>query len=182
MKITVYSLATDDDEGTTARVFGSEEERDDALLSWVGSNRESWAQREHPVDLHEYVQTLSDHLDTFSTDQQEVEIDLHDILSVNAAWRFCKEPDGAFGNLYDPEEVATIMDGWAEEGDRSDGSNWFQTDSAEEMAAITAWCEKNGPGFEQQISNLVCENLPTRKEAFDTLAEKRRVPNGPIIA
>lgn len=181
MKITVFTLATDDDEGTTARVFGSEEERDDALLSWVGSNRESWQQSEYPEDLHEYVQTLSGHLDTFSTDQQEVEIVLADILSVNDAWQFCKEQEGAFGNLYDPEEAATIMDGWAVEGDTSDGSHWFATGNAEDMAAITAWCVKEGPGFEQQISNLVCESLPTRKEAYGALAAKRAEPSVPIV-
>lgn len=39
MKITIHTLATDYDNGTQARVFGSKAARDGALLQWVGSNR-----------------------------------------------------------------------------------------------------------------------------------------------
>ncbi|MEM8976178.1 MAG: hypothetical protein AAGD43_29270 [Pseudomonadota bacterium] len=179
MKIKVFTLATDDDNGTKARVFGTEVQRDDALLIWVGSNRETWQASKLADDLHEYIQSRTEHLDTFSTDEDE--IDLGDVLSVNAAWAFCKEQVGAFGNLYDPDEAMTIMDGWAEEGDTSDGSHWFNVDNAEDREAVTAWCEQEGPDFEQQISNLVCENMPTRKAAYDALREKRSAPQVPIF-
>lgn len=181
MKITVFTLATDDDNGTTARVFASEAERVTALLQWVGSDHTTWQESELAGDLHEYVQSLSDHMDTFSTDEHQVEIDIADVLAVNQAWAFCKDGPGAFGNLYDPTEVMTILDGWSEQGDMSDTSNWFNPDDPNDCAAILAWCEKEGPGFEDEISNLVCSNLPNRKEAFDALAEKRSKPSVPII-
>lgn len=181
MKIKVYTLATDDDNGTTPQAFGSEVERDDALLSWVGSNRETWLASNLADDLHEYVLSRTEHLDTFSTDEQEIEVDLNALLTANEAWAFCKKPAGAFGNLYDPNEAMTIMDGWAEEGDISDGSHWFDPENPDDTAAVTAWCEKEGPDFEQQISNLVCENLPTRKAAYEALAAKRSAPRVPIF-
>lgn len=43
MRLKIYTLATDDDNGTHADVFGTEDSRDDALLEWVGSNRKMWA-------------------------------------------------------------------------------------------------------------------------------------------
>ena len=41
MRLNIYTLATDDNCGTHADVFGSQAERDDALLAWVYSTREA---------------------------------------------------------------------------------------------------------------------------------------------
>jgi hypothetical protein len=123
-------------------------------------------------DLHEFVLTKTDHLDTFSTDEQEIEVDIDQLVTVNEAWFRCKRETGAFGNLYDPDEVLTTLDSWGEEGDESEGSHWFDPEDAEDRAAITAWCEQQGPDFEDQISKLVCENMPTRKDAFASLESK----------
>lgn len=85
MKLKIYTFATDDNSGTHAEVFGTEEARDDALLAWVGSNRAEWVNSELADDLHDYVQSKTDYLDTFSTDAQEIEIDPGQLMSVNEA-------------------------------------------------------------------------------------------------
>ena len=174
MKLTIFTLATDDNSGTICRVFGSEAERDDALLDWIGSDRKEWAASQCADDLHDYVQRRTDYLDTFSTDEQAVEIEPVNLMTLNGAWKVCKDTPGSFGNLYDPDEVMTILDGWAEEGDKDETSNWFDPDSAEDRMAILAWCEQEGPDFEGQISELVCSNLPTRGEALAALAAKHQ--------
>ncbi|WP_171181156.1 hypothetical protein [Ruegeria sp. HKCCD8929] len=173
MKLTIYTLATDDDTGTNSQVFPNEEARDDALLSWVSSDRDEWAGSEFADNLHEFIQSKTDYMDTFSTDEQEIGIDPVQLVGIDEAWKICKAVPGAFGNLYDPDEVLTIMDGWSEAGDTSEDSNWFDPTNAEDKAAILAWCEQEGPDFEDQTSNLVCENLPNRGEAFKALAAKR---------
>jgi len=166
VRFTIYILATDDDCGTHASVFGSEAARDDALLEWVGSNREEWAQGQFSDDLNEHVQSKTDYLDTFSTDEQEVDIDPAQLLTVNEAWKICKDNPGSFGNLYDPDEVMITLDGWAVEGDEEDRSHWFDPESTEDRMAILAWCEAEGPDFEDRVSDLVCTNLPNRGQAF----------------
>lgn len=149
MRLNIYTLATDDKNGTRADVFCSETERDDALLAWVNSDRAQWAGSKFADDLHEYVLSKIEFLDTFSTDEQEVEIDPAALMSVNTAWKLCKVAPGSFGNLYDPEEVTTILDGWGEEGDEDGTSHWFDPDRAEDHAAILAWCEAEGKQREQ---------------------------------
>ncbi len=178
MKLTIYTLATDDDNGTHAQVFGSQTERDDALLAWGNSDREEWATSDLADDLHEYFLGRTDYLDTFSTDEQEVEIDPAALITVNEAWKLCKDSPGAFGNLYDPEEVMSILDGWAEEGDTDETSYWFDPDCEKDRMAILAWCEAEGPDFEDQVSNLVCSNLPNRGAAFAALDAKKRQEHG----
>jgi hypothetical protein len=174
MKLTIHTLATDDDNGTTCRVFAAEALRDDALLAWVGSNREDWAASDFADNLHEFIQSRTDYLDTFSTDEQKLDIDPSALLTVNEAWKLCKDTPGAFGNLYDPEEIMSILDGWSEEGDEAVASHWFDPKSAEDRIAVLAWCEQEGPDFEERISDLVCSNLPTRGEAFAALTEKHQ--------
>lgn len=174
MKLTLYTLATDDNSGTHADVFGTERARDDALLEWVGSNREEWSASAFAGDLHEYVLSKADYLDTFSTDEQEIEIDPARLMTVNDAWKHCKDNPGSFGNLYDPDEVMTILDGWADAGDADETSCWFDPGSAEDRMAILAWCEQEGPDFEDKISDLVCSNLPNRGEAFAALEAKHQ--------
>ena len=144
------------------------------MLDWVGSNRKEWAQSKYADDLHEFVQSKTDYLDTFSTDEQDVEINPADLITVNTAWKFCKENPGSFGNLYDPDEVMTILDGWADESDEDDNSSCFDPESAEDRMAILAWCEQEGPDFEDRISELVCSNLPNRGEAFAALEAKHQ--------
>lgn len=172
MRLNIYTLATDDKNGTRADVFGSETERDDALLAWVNSNRDEWGESKLADDLHEYVLSRIEYLDTFSTDEQEVEIDPAKLMSVNTAWKLCKVTPGSFGNLYDPNEVMSILDGWADEGDEEETSHWFDPDGAKDQAAILAWCEAEGPDFEERISDLVCSNLPNRGAAFAALNVK----------
>jgi len=174
MRVNIYTLATDDKCGTHADVFGSQTERDDALLAWVSSTREEWAKSRFAGDLHEYVLSRIDYLDTFSTDEQEVEIDPAELMTVNTAWKLCKVTPGSFGNLYDPDEVMSILDGWADEGDEEETSYWFDADSVEDRAAILAWCEVEGPDFEERISDLVCSNLPNRGAAFAALDAKHQ--------
>jgi hypothetical protein len=174
MRLKIYTLATDDKGGTHADVFRTEEARDDALLGWVGSNRKEWAKSDLADDLHGYVQSKTSYFDTFSTDTQEIEIDPGQLMTINAAWKACKVTPGSFGNLYDLDEVMSIMDGWADEGDADETSHWFDPDSAEDRMAILAWCEQEGPDFEDQISELVCSNLPNRGEAFAALEAKHR--------
>lgn len=174
MKLTIYTLATDDDCGTTSTVFADAASRDAALLEWAGTNWDEWKESDLADDLHEFIQTKTDHLDTFSTDEQELVIDLAAHVSVNEAWRICDEAPGSFGNLYDPDELFTIMGGWSEKGDESETSNWFDPESSEDFDALLAWCEEEGPDFEEQISNLVCQNLPNRKQAFAALEAKHR--------
>ncbi len=174
MRLNIFTLATDDNSGTHADVFGSETERDDALLAWVNSNREEWGESKLAGDLHEYVLSRIEYLDTFATDEQEVEIDPATLMSVNTAWKLCKVTPGSFGNLYDPDEVMSILDGWADEGDGEETSYWFDPESAEDQAAILAWCEAEGADFEGRISDLVCSNLPNRGAAFAVLDAKHQ--------
>lgn len=96
----------------------------------------------------------------------EGDVCLRSQITVGEAWQRCKAEPGAFGNLYDPQEILTIMDGWEDDFE-------FDPENAEDVAAITAWCEAEGSDFEDQISNLVCENLPKRKDAYAALANKR---------
>ncbi len=60
MKLKIYTLATDDNSGTHAEIFGTEATRDDALLEWVSSNREEWAKSAFADDLHAYIQIKTD--------------------------------------------------------------------------------------------------------------------------
>lgn len=179
MKLTLYTLATDCDAGTHADLFTDETARDDALLAWAGSSREDWQSSDLADDLHAFVQTKTGYLDKFSTDEKQIDLDLAQLTTVNEAWVLCKDNPGSFGNLYDPREVMTILDGWSESGDKSPESHWFDPANPEDRAAILAWCEQEGPDFEDQISNLVCENLPDRKAAFDALEAKREVERDP---
>lgn len=118
-----------------------------------------------------------DHICEADKAKQEVEYDLpaKPEMTINEAWKICKDKPGTFGNLYDPEEIMTIMDGWAsaEERDDPDGQ-YFDPKNAEHMAAMLAWCEEHGPGFEDDMSNNVCSNLPTRNEAYAALDKKRK--------
>lgn len=68
----------------------------------------------------------------------------------------------------------SILDGWADEGDADEMSQWFDRDCAEDRMAILAWCEAQGPDFEDRISELVCSNLPNRGAALAALEEKHR--------
>ncbi len=68
----------------------------------------------------------------------------------------------------------TLLDGWLDEGDKDETSHWFDPDSAEDRIAILAWCEGEGPDFEDQVSHLICSNLPTRGAAFAALQAKRQ--------
>ena len=174
MKLTVYTLATDDDSGTRSDVFADSASRDGALLAWAGTNWSEWKESDLADDLHEFIQTKTDYLDTFYTDEKELHIDLAALVTVNQAWRICNDAPGSFGNLYDPEDLFTIMDGWSEQGDESETSNWFDPESSEDFDALLAWCEEEGPDFEDQISNLVCENLPNRQQAFAALEKKHK--------
>lgn len=182
MKLTIYTLATDCDNGTTSQTFATEQERDSALLEWVGSNPEQWAASKLADDLHEYVQSKTGYMDTFSTDEQEIEVDIDQLITVNEAWFRCKREPGAFGSLYDPVDVITVMSTWSESEDESDGSHWFNPEDVEDSAAILAWCEQEGPGFEEQISKLVWENMPTRKEAFEALEAKNKKEREAAVA
>ena len=87
-------------------------------------------------------------------------------LKVNAVWGRRNFEAGSFGNLYDPNEVLTIVDGWGDEYE-------FDASNAEDRAAVTAWCEAEGASIEDDISKLVCDQLPTREIAFAALAKKR---------
>lgn len=174
MRLNIYTLATDDKCGTRADVFGSEAERDDALLAWVNSSREEWGESNFAGDLHEYVLSRIEYLDTFSTDEQEVEFDPAKFVTINTAWKLCKDNPGSFGNLYDPDEIMSILDGWADEGDEDKTSHWFDPDSVEDRRAILAWCEAEGSDFEERISDLVCSNLPNRGAAFAALDAKHQ--------
>jgi len=166
MKLTIFLLATDCDMGTQSEVFANKIARDDALLSWCGSSREEWL--DHPTladDLHEYVQTKTDHLDTFSTDEVELEID------DTTAWHAIKKSAGSFGVLYDPIEIATMTDGWSDENEEDATSHYFDTNDPSDMAALTAWCEAEKASFEDAMSSVVHESAPTRAEAFKALAK-----------
>jgi len=179
MSITVHILITDDHEGTRADAFTTESDR--ALISWVGSDAKEWAQSELADNLYEYVSSRYDHGRKICTDEQTLENDISQAPRTNAAWSFCKSIPGAFGAFYDPIDVMTIMGGWAVEGDHSDTSHWFEAGNDEDTAAILAWCEKEGSRIERQISDLVCNTMPTRKEAFEALAMKRSAPVIPLI-
>jgi len=172
MKLNIFTLATDENSGTNCRVFGTKNQRDDALLEWFGSDREDWAASQSSDDLQDYDQSRTDHPGTFAIDEQAVEIDPAGLMTLNVAWKVCKDTPGSFGNLYDPDEVLTILDGWAEEGDKDETCYWFDPDSAEDRMAILAWCEQVGPDFETRISELVCSNLPNQSEALAALDAK----------
>ena len=178
MKLVIYTLATDGDDGTQSQVFTNEAARTDALLDWIGSDREEWKVSDQSDDLSEFVSARIGHLDTYSMDEHD--IDLSD-LSLSLLWSLCKSAPGAFGALYDPDDVLTTMDGWAATGDMSDGSHWFDPTCKNDREAILAWCEQEGPKLEQRISDLVCEAMPTRGQAFDALVMKRSAPQTPII-
>ena len=152
----------------------NQNQRDDALLEWIGSDPHEWAASQYADDLHDYVLSRTDHFDRFSIDEQEVEIDSAALMTLNKAWKVCKDQPGSFGNLCDPDEVMTILDGWAEEGDKDETSYWFVPDSKEDRMAIRAWCEQEGPDFDNRIPELVCSNLPNRGEALAALDAKHQ--------
>jgi len=174
MKITVYTLATDDDGGTGCHVFTTENQRDDALLNWAGTSRDDWQKSDLADDLHEYVQSFADYLDTFSADQHELILDSAEFITVSEAWKTCKDVPGSFGNLYDPNEIMTMLDGYEDEGekDNPDG-RYYDPSNSEDQAAMLAWCLQEGPAFEKSISELVWTNLPTRREAYEALQKKK---------
>lgn len=79
MKITVWTAAGDDSNGTWARAFASESEAEDALLEAVGEDRESFAawQALHAEEgLWEFLDEHKDDpsIDTYQLDEQEVEL------------------------------------------------------------------------------------------------------------
>jgi len=68
----------------------------------------------------------------------------------------------------------SILDGWADEGDEDETSYWFDPARAKDRMAILAWCEAEGPEFEERVSDLVCSNLPNRGAAFAALDAKHQ--------
>ncbi|MEO0380919.1 MAG: hypothetical protein AAF252_11665 [Pseudomonadota bacterium] len=166
----IYCLIWDNDGGTTLEHFFSEEDRAQRIKSEIVVDWNAiTASMPMPDDWMDAWAVVSDKVSYWLVTE---EIDLLDGIPSDMAWKICKAKSGSFGNLYDPAEIATITDGWSDEGDESETSHNFDQEDVEDMLALTAWCETEGPDFEDQISKLVCENLPTRGEAFAALERK----------
>lgn len=57
---------------------------------------------------------------------------------------------------------------------KDETSFWFDPESAEDRMAILAWCEQEGPDFENRISEIVCSNLSNQSAASAALAAKHQ--------
>ncbi|ESY35719.1 hypothetical protein NKK48_30250 [Mesorhizobium sp. C386A] len=92
MKITIQTLATDDENGTQSFAFATEDQLHRHLYETVvePNNGDLVSYEAFVKDPHEYVQIFSGYLDTFSTDEVVVEIPLWKILRDNLVprrWR-----------------------------------------------------------------------------------------------
>ncbi|WP_299085817.1 hypothetical protein [uncultured Ruegeria sp.] len=172
LTLTFYKLTTDCVAGINSVIFTEKQARDDALLEWAGSTREDWLASNLAHDLDAFVKSKTDLRDRFKTDQAT--IDITGLITVNQAWVYCKDEPGSFGNLYDPDTVMSILEERPDPMHPGDLSFGFDPGNARDRAAVLAWCEQNGPDFEDQISELVCRNFPTRTAAYTALAEKNQ--------
>lgn len=166
----VWTVTYNDDSGVHSTVHLTVEEADAAALEWIQHYRPSFPE----VDFDQTWADVQSDLCEESGYMDSVSVVEHDLdLTVNHAWKVCKDGPGAFGNLYGTDELFTIMDGWGDADNLYDhDGRYFSSANPDDRAALTAWCEAEGPVLEDQISNLVCENLPTRREAYDALSEK----------
>jgi hypothetical protein len=84
LKIKVYSLATDDDGGTNSAVFINEREMEDAIIAGTGGHYssytradfEEWLTENPDGDLNQWWDEHRGDLDSYSTDEQELELEL----------------------------------------------------------------------------------------------------------
>ena len=166
----LYCLIWDSDDGTHLEHYFTDQARNDRIKSELTDDWNSARPGEpFPQDWFDAWEVISQFVDYWFVCEN---IDLRGAVSQNLAWKICKETPGAFGNLYDPKEIATIMDGWSDSDEYHDSSHHFDSDDYEDVQALTAWCEQEGSSFEDDISRLVCDNLPTRREAFAALERK----------
>jgi hypothetical protein len=92
-QITVYSLASDDDYGTKAEVFGTEEEAVSSLLERIDSEDYSKEQLtrfyffpaelpEEFEDFYELLSSLKSDYDTYNIDEHTLTVDIPEIAPV----------------------------------------------------------------------------------------------------
>jgi hypothetical protein len=85
MKCTIFTLATDDDNGTSGQAFGSERAMEDALIESTGSRYsggytredfEGWLAENPDGDLNQWWDEHRGDLDSYTTDEERIDVDL----------------------------------------------------------------------------------------------------------
>ena len=81
------------------------------------------------------------------------------LTTINAAWNVLPEEDGTIGVLYDPHELANLLD-------------YVDPNNTADMDALTAWCEQESDYLRDAMCNVIYSNLPGRGDIDEALAKQ----------
>ena len=82
-----------------------------------------------------------------------------DLPTINSAWTVLTEEPGTIGVLYDPHELANLLD-------------YVDHDNTADMDALTAWCEQESDYLRDAMCNVIYSNLPGRGDIDEALAKQ----------
>ncbi len=82
-----------------------------------------------------------------------------DLPTINSAWTVLTEEPGTIGVLYDPHELANLLD-------------YVDHDNTADMDALTAWCEQESDYLRDAMCNVIYSNLPGRRDIDEALAKQ----------
>jgi hypothetical protein len=159
--LTIWTAVTDNKDGTQVFTFLKESELDAFKHNWL---MERWTEDHGPMpaDFWEAYEAASYDQDYLTIEASE--------LDTSAVWHALKAgTPGAFGVLYDPNEITTMLD----------GNEIVDSNCPKDRAAMLKWCQLEGGSFEDAMSELVWSNVPTsRGKLFMSVATS----NPPISA
>ena len=82
-----------------------------------------------------------------------------DLPTINSAWTVLTEEPGTIGVLYDPHELANLLD-------------YVDHNSTADMDALTAWCVQESDYLRDAMCNVIYSNLPGRRDIDEALAKQ----------
>ena len=82
-----------------------------------------------------------------------------DLPTINSAWTVLTEEPGTIGVLYDPHELANLLE-------------YVDHDNTADMDALTAWCEQESDYLRDAMCNVIYSNLPGRSDIDEALAKQ----------
>ena len=82
-----------------------------------------------------------------------------DLPTINSAWTVLSEEPGTIGVLYDPHELANLLD-------------YVDHNNTADLDALTAWCEQESDYLRDAMCNVIYSNLPGRGDIDEALAKQ----------
>jgi hypothetical protein len=118
IKVRIFSLATDDDGGTSAQAFGSERAMEDALIEGTGGMYSSYTRADFDLwkaanpdgDLSDWWEEHRGDLDTYSTDEEELDVPLPPIAKQLAGASGAAKVEMALALLIEARELIKAAD------------------------------------------------------------------------